>query len=369
MAIHVRRGMAAVVIIFSTTLLATASSASFRASAMLPSATTTQFGMNTFVPYNCESNSSWSQLATTQFQAFKGLGANAVALAFPLYTDSLTSNAFYAKDVCNTQYASPSPAELAMLVRIAHAMGLQVFVRPILYETNLQAEKPGAWRGIIEPTNTDLWFRNYWTTMLPYLQMAQANHVEHFALSTELQSMAAKPNWRALIAKARHIYTGDLVFSTNSSPGGNDNDEIHWGGTSVGLDFYSGVPGLSSTATPAQIVAGWNRELATTNPFPLISSATISEVGILPQDGAYSQPYSWSLPLAQYPFNQLIQANWFTAVCRFFKSHKMGGVYFWGSAIYEQNGVLLGTPSMSAGTISEIQPLAQQAIKVCFTGK
>lgn len=369
MGIHVRRGMAAVIIVFSTTLLATAPGTSFRASAALSSATTTQFGMNTFVPYNCESSSWWSQLATTQFQAFKGLGANAVALAFPLYTDSLTSNAFYAKDVCNTQYQSPPPAELATLVDIAHAMGLKVFVRPFLYETNLRAEKPGSWRGIIDPTNTNLWFRHYWTTMLPYLQMAQANRVEHFAISTELQSMAAKPNWTALIAKTRHVYTGDLVFTTNSSPGGNDNDEIHWGGTSVGLDFYSGVPRLSSTATPAQIVAGWNHELATTNPFPLISSATIDETSILPQDGTYSQPYSWSLPLAKYPFNQSIQANWFTAVCKFFTSHKMGGVYFWGSVIYEQHGALLRTPSMSAGTISEIQPLAQQAIRVCFTGK
>jgi len=368
-AIHVRRGVAAVVIVFSTTLLTTASSGSFRASAAPPFAASTQLGMNTFVPYNCESSSLWSQLASTQFQAFKGLGANAVALAFPLYTDSLTSNAFYAKDVCGTQYQSPPPAELATLVDIAHAMGLQVFVRPFLYETNLRAEKPGAWRGIIDPTNTDLWFRHYWTTMLPYLQMAQANRVEHFAISTELQSMAAKPNWRALIAKARHVYTGDLVFTTNSAPGGNNNDEVHWSGTRVGLDFYSGVPRLSSTATPAQIVAGWNRELATTNPFPLISSATISETSILPQDGAYSQPYTWSLPLAKHPFNQSIQANWFTAVCRFFTSHKMGGVYFWGSVIYEQGGALLRGPSMSASTISEIQPLAQQAIRVCFTGR
>jgi hypothetical protein len=359
--------MAVLTIVASTVLLATVPGGSLRASAALSSGSGNQLGMNTFVPYNCESSSWWSQLATTQFQEFKRLGANAVALAFPLYTDSLTSNAFYARDVCNTQYQSPPPAELAALVGIAHATGLQVLVRPLLYETNLRAEKPGAWRGVIDPTNTNLWFRHYWTTMLPYLQMAQANHVEHFAISTELQSMARKSNWTALIAEARRVYTGDLVFTTNWAPGGSD--EVHWGGTSVGLDLYSGVPGLSITATPAQIVAGWNHELATNNPFPLVSSATISETGILPQDGAYSQPYSWSLPLAKYPFSQLIQANWFTAVCSFFTSHKMGGVYFWGSVIYEQNGALLRTPNKSASTISEIQPLAQQAIKVCFTGK
>ena len=183
--------------------------------------------------------------------------------------------------------------------------------------------------------------------MLPYLQMAETDHVEHFAISTELQSMANKPNWQALITKARHVYKRDLVFSTNWAP--DEHDGIHWTGTSVGLDLYSAVPGLGTTATPAQIMAGWNRELATTNPFPLVNSATISETGILPQDGAYAQPYTWSLPLTTNPFNQAIQANWFTAVCRFFKSHDMGGVYFWGSAIYEQGGALLTSPSESRG--------------------
>jgi len=367
MSFHLRRRTTPLLVMLSTTFAAVALGGSFPGPEPLRHATSNQLGMNTFVPYNCESIPSWSSTATTQIQAFKSLGANAVALAFPLYTDSLNSNSFYAKDVCNTQYQTPTPEELATIVDIAHAQGLQVFLRPLLYEANLQAEKPGAWRGIIDPTNTSLWFKNYWATMLPYLQMAQSNRVEHFAISTELQSMASKPNWATLIAKARRVYTGDLVFTTNWAP--RENDGVYWAGTSVGLDLYSGVTGLSDNATPTQIVAGWNDELATTNRFPLISTATISETGILPQDGAYARPYSWTLPLTTDPFNQEIQANWFTAACLFFKSHDMGGIYFWGSAIYEQGGALLTGPSTNVETYSEIQPLSQRAIRACFTGR
>jgi hypothetical protein len=47
----------------------------------------------------------------------------------------------------------------------------------------------------------------------------------------------------------------------------------------------------------------------------------------------------------------------------------MGGIYYWGSTIYDQNGALLTKPSMGAAAIAEIQPLSQKAIAECFTGK
>jgi hypothetical protein len=359
--------MATIFVALATTIVTTTQLASVSVAAKIRHPVPKQLGMNTFVPYNCESPAQWSSWATTQVDAFKGLGANAIAFAFPMYTDSLTANTFYAKDVCNSIYQTPSPTELATLVQIAHHAGLQVFLRPLLYETNLYAEKPGAWRGTIHPADTKIWFENYWNTMMPYLQMAQANDVEHFAIYTELQSMALKKQWKSLIASAHKVYKGDLVFTTTWEP--HVNDGVHWHGTSVGFDLYWGVPALKDTATPEQIVTGWNQALATTNKFPLISSATVSETGIVPQDGAYSEPYKWSLPLSSNHFNQAIQANWFTAACQFFKSHKMGGIYFWGSTIYDQNGALLSKPSSGVATISEIQPLTQQAIRTCFTGK
>ncbi|MGA9077711.1 MAG: hypothetical protein WB383_05215 [Acidimicrobiales bacterium] len=358
--------LAALGLALLTVVLAEVSVGSGPTSAARQHVTRKQLGINTYVVYDCQSAAVWSQMATTQVEAFKGLGANSIAIAFPLYTYSLNSNAFFARDVCNSEFETPTPTQIAEIVEVAHSQGLHVFLRPILQETDLRSEKVGAWRGIIDPTNTSEWFKNYWNTMLPYLTMARAYNVEHFAISTELQSMAAKPMWSSLIAKARRVYKGDLVFTTNWAP--DQDDGVRWAGTSVGVDMYVPLRQLGNTATPSEIVAGWDSALATTYSFSHISSATISEIGILPQDGAYSQPYAWSLPLTMNPFNQSIQANWYTAACTFFRSHNMGGIYFWGQAIYEQGGALLSAPSSSVTTAAEIQPSSQQAIKACFSG-
>ncbi len=332
MSIGLRGKVAALCVGASAAIVVVAPGGSATASTSGQSSTE-QLGISTFVPYNCESAAVWSLWASRQFRAFKKLGANSVALAFPMYMDSLTSDSFYAKDVCGSSYQTPPTSELTPLIDIAHADGLQVFLRPLLYETNFEAE--GAWRGVIDPTDPSVWFANYWDAMKPYLVMAQADHVEHFAIATELQSMAPLSGWKSIIAQARRIYTGDLVFTTTWLP--KENAGVHWPGTSVGFDLYWGLQGLPDTATANQIVAGWDNALATDNPFPLISVATISEIGILPQDGAYSQPYQWTLPLKTNPFNQSIQATWFTAACSFFKSHDMGGIYYLGSTIYDKN--------------------------------
>ena len=62
------------------------------------------------------------------------------------------------------------------------------------------------------PTNISLWFQNYLTTLRPYLVMAQNYKVEHFAIQTELDSLANLPNWTSAIALSRAVYHGDLSF-------------------------------------------------------------------------------------------------------------------------------------------------------------
>jgi hypothetical protein len=324
---------------------------------------TKQLGMNTFVSYYCESPSTWSADATTQMAQFKALGANSVALAFPLYMPSLTANTISAMNDCGKSYVSPSPSELATVVQAAHAAHLKVLIRPLLDETNLRKEAPQAWRGVIAPTSPSQWFTNYWTALQPYLAMSQQYGVERFAISTELSSMAKSFYWSPTVAQARAVYKGSLIFTASWKK---DGGEVRHPGTSFALDTYQWVNGLKVTARPSQILAGWNRALATTNRVANIASATITEIGILAQNGAYSAPYAWSLPLATHPFNQAIQANWFTAACAFFKSHKMGGIYFWGSYLALNGGGLLKKPNPAQPSL--VQPLSQKAIRVCFTG-
>jgi len=318
-----------------------------------------QYGIDTFVNDNCESDATWSNWAIEQVNSFKSLGANSIGITFPFYSDSRYSNNVYTKLVCGTYYSSPSPARVAVIVQRAHAAGLSVVLRPVMDETNLK--KQNLWRGLIEPSNTATWFKNYYKTIAPYLAMAKNYNVEHFAISTELDSMSRKSQWRSLIAQAAAIYDGDLTFDFSWNP----HDDVQWKGTTAAMDTYRYVK-APITATPARLLALWNRALATDDKVPFISKAVIEEIGIPAQDGAYLTPYAWNLlPISKHKFNQVIQDNWFTMACRFMKSHHMHGIYYWGPAFYK--GALSSKPDTADP--QDIQPLPQaSSIKSCFAG-
>jgi Glycoside Hydrolase Family 113 len=219
----------------------------------------------------------------------------------------------------------------------------------------------GSWVGHIRPKNVGLWFKSYLAVLTPYLKLAQQLKVEHFAISTELSSLSKKPNWASLIRTAKRYYKGQLVFTVAWHHG-----EVTHAGTSPGMDAYQTVLAPDS-ATPSQLLAGWNYAATKADPLPFpLSSATIDEVAIVAQDGAYATPWAWSLPLSTNPFDQRIQANWYSMACSFFKTHNMRGIYFWG--IWYANGAnaVLTTPSPSLS--QEIQPESVAVIKECYTG-
>lgn len=320
-------------------------------------------GIDTYLLYNCVGPTVVSQWAKTEVAQYKALGANAIGIGFPLYTDSLTSNNIYAKDVCNNvNYQSPPASILAVIVQTAHAAGLKVLIRPLLDQTNLSEENPSYWRGVIKPSNLKTWFHNYLATLKPYLQMAQANHVEYFALQTELDSIARASNWISEISLSHAIYKGALVwdYSWKASVG-----KIARRGTTFAIDAYPQLHSVSNAATPSTLAADWGAVLKQgAYKVPAISATTIDEIGIPAQDGAYANPSQAALPLSTHPFNQAIQANWFSGACLFMKQHHMHGIFFWGPYLNENSGALLTSPDPNRS--SNFQPKAQTAIKHCF---
>src|SRR5258708_5649891 len=68
----------------------------------------------------------------------KGLGANWLSITFPLYEASRTSS------VVVRRSATPSPADLSILIKDAQAAGLSVVLRPLLESSNLGAS-PVPW--------------------------------------------------------------------------------------------------------------------------------------------------------------------------------------------------------------------------------
>ncbi|MGD0394633.1 MAG: hypothetical protein ABSC41_18545 [Acidimicrobiales bacterium] len=323
-------------------------------------ATSTQYGVNVYVADNCEPAAGWVANATNEMKSIKSLGANSVAIDFPFYTTGLEASSVFTANQCHgptaTPYAqSPSPARVAVLVRAAQAEGLQVLLRPSLYEGNLD----GQWRGDILPANRSAWFASYDQMLKPYLEMAQSNSVARFTISLELESLTHTPYWPATIAFARKLYTGQLVFATSwrgSLPHGRGEVHKH---TSVAIDTYP-VTSAAPTSSVAQILSGWNAYLAA-KPFGTLDrNVTIDEAGIVAVDGAYRT--SWIY--LNGTFNQTIQANWFKAACEFTKDHKLGGIYFWGPQFTYNFGNLTAKPD--PGETSELQPAAQAAIRACF---
>ena len=296
-------------------------------------------------------------------QGIKSLGANSVEIVFPFYALGATTNSVFTADLCGEPEAipvplqSPSPARLAVLVHAAQAAGLHVVLRPLLDQSNLWIF--GNWRGNIAPTNETAWMMSYEGILKPYLEMAQANKVTRFAISSELTSMSTSSQWASAIAAAKKLYSGQLVFdSIWAEP---LKGAVHTG-TAVAEDAYPHVSHTTPTSSVAQLLAGWNTYLKGESFAITASDDTFEEVGIPALDGSYADPNVDPPP--GETFNQTIQANWFTAACEFVKEHKIGGLYFWGPWLYYNSGKLMTKPD--PGQTSELQPLAQAAIRKCF---
>jgi hypothetical protein len=344
-------------------LLATGTS---DATAARPHVTKMTYGIDTFFDYHGQSTATIQTEARNQFRAFKALGATSVGIAFPFYTSGLKANSVFAthQNGRNAIYQSPTPAILADVIKIAHADGLSVLLRPLLDEKVIEEANPKDYRGSIKPTKPTEWFQSYLSMLTPYVFMAAENNVEAFSVSGELNSMASMPEWPSTITSIGHAFHGTQVFTYSfNQPVGK---VIHTG-TSQGMDTYP-LTDVSSTATVKTLVAMWNNFLKTKQyrtPGPT-SEVTIDEIGIPAQDGAYRQPSAHSLPLKTYPFNQQIQVNWYTAACTWAKQNKFAGIYFWGSYLTENNGKLLTSPSSAVP--QNMQPASQRVVKECFAG-
>ena len=173
--------------------------------------------------------------------------------------------------------------------------------------------------------------------------------------------MVMKKEWPSVIASAKRYYKGTLVFTCTWRPLG----EAMHPGTSPGLDTYQAVA-LPPNATAAQLLAAWNTAVATSNKVPFsLSSATIDELAINAQDGAYYEPWAWGLPPSD-TFDQNVQANWYSMACSFFKSHNMQGLYIWGIWYADGANAMPSTPDSALA--QEIQPASAAVIKSCYTG-
>ena len=133
----------------------------------------------------------------------KSLHANAVSISFPLHSDK-------AGTVIGPLAKTPSVAQLNTLITMAENAHLAVTVRPLLNQDTL-----GKARVHWKPAHLAAWFAAYRNFLLPYVALAQRDHVAVFVIGTELNAFANAAGWTALRDAISAQYHGQLAFSNN----------------------------------------------------------------------------------------------------------------------------------------------------------
>lgn len=262
------------------------------------------------------------------------LHANAVLISFPFFMDGPDSVNVHATA------ATPTPAQLAVIVRYAAEAGLYVAIRPLLDEASL-----GAVRTRWLPADEHAWFARYRAFLLPYAAMAEADHVQEFIVGAEFSRFAHSRYWDPLDAALRRAYAGTLAFANN------------WGGT-----FLAGAGGSVAETVDAYhplsapLLAAWE---AFDRALP--AGTVETEVGIAAVSGGYRAPFRSSWPARV--LDPAMQATWFSAACHAALATHLGGIYFWAIGLGNLGGPTLadqGAWAHSVGAAAIAQCFAQE---------
>jgi hypothetical protein len=157
----------------------------------------------------------------------RSVGTSRVALVPTWYMDAGSSD-----EVHSDPAKTPTDASLEAAAAKAHALGLSVVLKPHVDVLD------GTFRGDIMPGDTEAWFASYGQMIEAYAQLAQSMDADVFVIGTELTSMSLFPDdWRALIARVRSVYDGELTFAANWVDGA-ENIEFWDDLDFIGIDAY-----------------------------------------------------------------------------------------------------------------------------------
>jgi hypothetical protein len=246
--------------------------------------------------------------------------ANSVSFSFPYWQAGSHSN------LPERNKMTPSPQRLAAVSEIAHRYHLTVQWRPYLYEGNLTRYS----RTSIAPTNPTAWINNYWNFIEPYLIAANQAGVENFSFAMELTTLMPYPTghcnaclsqWETIIAKAKTVYSGALLYSQSHQP------MVSLPLLGRGYDAYQ--PIIAATPSVGVFTKGFetNFQLAGFQSAP--ADLTIEELGIAAVAGANKQPYFEHYAISKTKLDRPLQEDWFQGACNAFWTLHLKGLYFW----------------------------------------
>jgi hypothetical protein len=283
----------------------------------------------------------------------KDLHANAVDVAFPIYTESRTSDTVFADP------DTPSVQEIAEFISVAQQAKLRVTLRPLL---NVGTVGYG-WRGEIHPHNLQAFFASYADALRPYLELAQQMHVPTFIYASEFVSLSGQyfQKWSYLLSRMTPYYHGQLEY--DSSGGSYLAQGNHIPGYDDYTDAYFAVDAGPSAGTTT-IYNSWLHSLGGL-PTAVLRRTIFQEVGFAAIPNGYKQPAT-VISGGTDPNYLYMQRRWFTAVCRVVQHLHIAGVYFW--TIYFKVDPLVVPPLAQDDPTTWMDRPGASAIASCFQG-
>ena len=175
----------------------------------------------------------------------RATGARLVALAPTWYMDAADSS-----EIFSDPAKTPTDASILAAAHEARRLGLAVVIKPHV------DVRDGTFRGDIQPADREAWFESYGRIVDRYAALAQRTGAETFVVGTELTSMSSdSAAWRALIARARGRFDGEIVFAANWVDGAEQIDFLD-ALDAIGIDAYMPL-GDDPDPTVAELVDAW----------------------------------------------------------------------------------------------------------------
>ena len=241
------------------------------------------------------------------------LHATAVDLVWNMYVPGYHSN------VVVTAKTTMTAANIGILTKIAQRDGLAVEYRPLLFVQT----KGNNWEGLLNPKNPTAWFNSYYERNLPYLKLAQQDHITEYVIGTEMKAMSPLKQWPSFLARSAKVFRGVISYAQNQYvyfPPHTDLPPTRL----TGVDMYEPLK-LPASASLSQVEAAYDKFFASV-PAATLRRSAIQETGIEARAGAYLDPPDLT---ATGKLDQAIQYNWFTAGCAAVKRFHLRGIFFW----------------------------------------
>jgi hypothetical protein len=252
------------------------------------------------------------------------LNSNWVSLHSTFQQDGMRGTQIF--DTDQRGGSSPDIEEQRSAVQTAHMAGLKVLLKP---HVNIRSGE--GWRGDIgkgmTPGEVAAWFKAYDSLIVSHARLAEEEHVEMFAVGTELVSMDVHADeWRSTIAKVRAVYHGPIVYCANHST---ENAITWWDALDyIGIDAYYPV---STTKNPSldELKAAWGPYLKSCDALSKKFGKKIlfTEIGYMATDGTSERPYDWAISNV---YDAQEQADCYRAMFeKVYDKPWFGGMFLW----------------------------------------